>query len=118
LRLSDFDGDLSDLASEPKRGAIVGADARAGILADVHCRVIREGESLESAFRDFNPEKVSVTPAKGGGIEIVAKLASMVEAALSPDGGSANAKTALRDAERRSANLVAGAGFEPATFRL
>ena len=51
-------------------------------------------------------------------IEIVGELASMVEVALAPEEGSANKKTALRDAERRSVKVVAGAGFEPAAFRL
>jgi hypothetical protein len=42
----------------------------------------------------------------------------MVEVALASEGGSANKKTALWDAERRSVKVVAGAGFEPAAFRL
>jgi site-specific DNA recombinase len=64
-------------------------------------------------------ERVAVKPAEGGAIEIeiVGELASMVEVALAP-GGGANEKTALRDAERRSVKVVAGAGFEPAAFRL
>jgi site-specific DNA recombinase len=64
-------------------------------------------------------ERVAVQAAEGGGfkIEIVGELASMVDVALSPDGG-AQRKTALRDAERRSVKVVAGAGFEPAAFRL
>jgi hypothetical protein len=55
-------------------------------------------------------ERVTVKPANGGAIEIeiVGELANMVEIALSEEGGG-NAKTALRDAERRSVNVVAGA---------
>jgi site-specific DNA recombinase len=65
-------------------------------------------------------ERVAVQPAEGGSIEIeiVGELASMVEIALAPEGGNAKTKTALRDAERRSVKVVAGAGFEPAAFRL
>ena len=65
-------------------------------------------------------ERVAVQPVEGGGIEIeiVGELASMVEVALAPEGGGAKTKTALRDAERRSVKVVAGAGFEPAAFRL
>ena len=50
-------------------------------------------------------------PVEGGGIEIeiVGELASMVEVALAPEGGGAKTKTALRDAERRSVKVVAGA---------
>jgi site-specific DNA recombinase len=65
-------------------------------------------------------ERVAVRRAEGGGleIEIVGELASMVEIALTPEPGGAQTKTALRDAERRSVKVVAGAGFEPAAFRL
>jgi site-specific DNA recombinase len=65
-------------------------------------------------------ERVAVTPLEGGGfeIEIEGELARMVEIAMESEAGPRNAKTALRDAERRSVKLVAGAGFEPAAFRL
>jgi site-specific DNA recombinase len=65
-------------------------------------------------------ERVAVKPVEGGAIEveIVGELASMIEVALGSDEESANKKTALRDAERRSVKVVAGAGFEPAAFRL
>jgi site-specific DNA recombinase len=65
-------------------------------------------------------ERVAVRPAEGGGleIEIVGELASMVEIALAPEAVGAQTKAALRDAERRSVKVVAGAGFEPAAFRL
>jgi hypothetical protein len=56
-------------------------------------------------------ERVAVKPAEGGAIEIeiVGELARMVEIALAPESGGPNAKTALRDAERRSVKVVAGA---------
>jgi site-specific DNA recombinase len=56
-------------------------------------------------------ERVAVQPVEAGGleIEIVGELASMVEIALAPEGEGANKKTALRDAERRSVKVVAGA---------
>ncbi len=56
-------------------------------------------------------ERVAVQPAEGGGleIEIVGELASMAEVALAPEDRSAQTKTALRDAERRSVKVVAGA---------
>jgi site-specific DNA recombinase len=50
-------------------------------------------------------------------IELVGELASMVEVALAI-GRWRRKQTALRDAERRSVKVVAGAGFEPAAFRL
>jgi DNA invertase Pin-like site-specific DNA recombinase len=56
-------------------------------------------------------ERVAVKPAEGGAIEIeiVGELARMVEIALAPVGGGPNAKTTLRDPERRSVKVVAGA---------
>jgi DNA invertase Pin-like site-specific DNA recombinase len=56
-------------------------------------------------------ERVAVKPAEGGAIEIeiVGELASMVEVALAAEDGGAKTKTALRDAERRSVKVVAGA---------
>jgi site-specific DNA recombinase len=65
-------------------------------------------------------ERVAVKPAEGSAIEIeiVGELASMVEVALAPEAAGARTETALRDRERRSVKVVAGAGFEPAAFRL
>jgi hypothetical protein len=57
----------------------------------------------------------------GPEIELMGSLAAMVEVALSP--GSENKKAALVRAalsatENGSVKVVAGAGFEPTTFRL
>jgi hypothetical protein len=56
-------------------------------------------------------ERVPVKPVESGPIEIeiVGDLASMVEVALASEEGAAKTKTALRDADRRSVKMVAGA---------
>ena len=56
-------------------------------------------------------ERVAITPLEGGGFEIgiEGEVARMVEIAMEPEGAPRNAKTALRDTERRLVKLVAGA---------
>jgi site-specific DNA recombinase len=52
-------------------------------------------------------------------VELVGEIANMVSLALRPDTKkAASGETAVPDGFRRSVKVVAGAGFEPATFRL
>ena len=66
-------------------------------------------------------EQVIVRPAAGGGVEVelVGEIASMVEVAMTPERkNAAREGAALDERARRSVKVVAGTGFEPATFRL
>jgi site-specific DNA recombinase len=65
-------------------------------------------------------ERVIMHPREGGTfeIELEGEIINMVEISLQAEFGHKNIKTALRDSERRSVLVVAGAGFEPTTFRL
>ena len=84
--------------------ALLSADTRASAL-----------ELLRSIV-----EKIVVHP-RGNGvfeIELIGEIANMVEIAIENERGAGNKRTALSEAERRSVKVVAGAGFEPTTFRL
>ncbi len=61
-------------------------------------------------------ERFEVHPIEGGfEIELIGEIARMVELSLDPNGTK---KTALDERTACSVKVVAGAGFEPATFRL
>ncbi len=61
-------------------------------------------------------EKIIVQPGPDGmEVEIVGDTARMVELGM---GGHINGKAALDERAACSVKVVAGAGFEPATFRL
>ena len=53
----------------------------------------------------------------GPEIELIGDLASMVHLGQEPD-GAGPVRGAVREEFARSVKVVAGAGFEPATFRL
>ena len=65
-------------------------------------------------------ERVTVHQRQDGTteIELEGELTRMLEVSLDAEGVSKHKKTTLADAERRSVLVVAGAGFEPAAFRL
>jgi len=65
-------------------------------------------------------ERVTVHQSQDGTteIELEGELTRMLEVSLDAEGVSKHKKTTLADAERRSVLVVAGAGFEPAVFRL
>jgi site-specific DNA recombinase len=67
-------------------------------------------------------ERVRVKPGEARGsfeLELEGEIAAMVELAQGPERNKAAPDgAAVRDAFRRSVKVVAGAGFEPATFRL
>ena len=65
-------------------------------------------------------ERVMIHPGMEGKfeIELEGEIARMIELCLDAELGTKKAKTTLHDAERRSVKVVAGAGFEPTTFRL
>ena len=67
-------------------------------------------------------EKIVVQPtSEGPTIELVGEICRMVELGLESNGGNKKAaqrRAALSATEASSAVVVAGAGFEPTTFRL
>ncbi len=61
-------------------------------------------------------ERIEVHPIEGGfEIELIGEIARMVEPSLDPNGTK---KAVLDERTACSVKVVAGAGFEPATFRL
>ena len=61
-------------------------------------------------------ERIEVHPIEGGfEIELISAIAHMVELSLDSNGAK---KAALDERTACSVTVVAGAGFEPATFRL
>ncbi len=108
------------LADEPTRLHPGLAGVYRQKVALLHSLLRQEGTRTEAVeiIRSLIDQVILRPSAEGGlEIELVGDLARMIEIALD-DGGAGRKKTALPEGLRRSVKMVAGAGFEPATFRL
>jgi site-specific DNA recombinase len=65
-------------------------------------------------------ERIVLWPSEGGGVEVelVGEIAAMVQIGLADNKKAAPGGAAFADRLSRSVKVDAGAGFEPATFRL
>jgi site-specific DNA recombinase len=97
------------------------ADAYRVKVAALH-EALQEEKTRDEAFQIIRGliEKVVIHNRPDGGceIELVGEIASMVQIALSDNKKAALGGAAFADRLSRSVKVDAGAGFEPATFRL
>jgi site-specific DNA recombinase len=115
--------DLAEPAPTPLRLHPSLAELYRRRVSDLHAAISDPALKTEAneILRTLIDGIVVSASANGQTIELVGDLAAMVEIAQA--GGAPNKKAALVGAalsatERRSVKVVAGAGFEPTTFRL